>query len=579
MYIPLIYQDEDLVVINKPAGLNVHSDEGSETGPDVLSALKAQLDLPYLGVHHRLDREVSGVMVLTARPEANARLAKVFEGREVQKEYLALVAGRPPKKSGTIDVPLAPGPNGRWQVAAPGTKQAKAAVTRYRIEAQTKAYSLLRLSLETGRTHQLRVHLAHVGCPIIGDPVYGLPGAKGKASSTSTLKFPRLLLHAVRLVLPAPNSQTFEAPPPAIFSRAAKSEMLPELGLAGRLSSGSVSTLQPEDRAGIRALLELARERRLPLADDPTFQTTAYRLVNAAGDGLPGITLDRYGPALVLNCYDPALETGHPALNLLLEAITRVWPDLPVYAKFRPSQTSRLGESAPPEIAPPEPLIGNRPDLPEVVTVQENGLNFVIRPGEGLSPGLFLDMREVRARLPEWAIGKTILNTFSYTCAFGVAGMAGGAQRVLNLDAARRALDWGKENYQANALTPDDFDFVDGDVFDWLGRFARRNQQFDVVILDPPSYSTTHKTRWSAEQHYDKLAALAAKVVSPGGLLLTCSNHAGLSRRSFRQMVLKGVEQAERKAEVSGVYHEPELDFPRAGETEGYLKILALRLN
>lgn len=580
MYIPLIYQDDDLVVINKPAGLNVHSDEGAATGPNIVNLLKRQLDLPYLGLHHRLDREVSGVMVLATRPEANPKLARAFEGRQVQKEYLALVTGRPPKKAGVIDAPLAPRADGRWQVVPPGaitTKDAKAATTGYRVEAQGHGYTLLRLSLETGRTHQLRVHLAHLGCPIIGDPLYGLPVSKGKAANTPT--FPRLLLHAVRLGLPDPTNQSFEAPPPSIFQRAVSGRPLPELELAAKFSAASLSILQPGERTGLRNLLELARERRIPLADDPTLENTAYRLINGAGDGLPGITLDCYGSALVLSCYDPVLEAAHPALKLLLEEITRSWPDKPVYTKFRPRQTSQLGESAAPEIAPPVPLAGPSSNLAEAVTVQENGLNYLIRPGEGLSPGLFLDMREVRARLREWAEAKTILNCFSYTCAFGVAGMAGGATRVLNLDAARRSLEWGKENYRANGFEVDDFDFVDGDVFDWLSRFARKDQLFDLVILDPPSYSTTRKTRWSAEQHYDKLTALAAKIVAPGGMLLACSNHAGLTRRALRQMVLRGVEEAERQAEIIGVYHEPELDFPRLGETEGYLKILALRFN
>lgn len=571
VYIPLIFQDENIIVVNKPAGLNVHSDEG--IGPDVVSLLKRQLDLTYLGVHHRLDREVSGVLALSARSDANPKMALAFEERQTQKEYLAIVAGKPPRKAGIIDAPLAPRKDGSWQVVAPDAKGAKPALTRYRLEGQGAGYSLLHLTLETGRTHQLRVHLAHINCPIIGDTLYG-PGVKAKI--TSFANFPRLLLHAVRLTLP--GQPVFEAAPPAIFERAQQSRPLPELELSARLEKEGISTLQAEEQLGLRGLLELARDRRAPLANDPTFENTAYRLVNAAADGLPGITLDCFGSALVLNCYDPALEISHPAFKLILEVIGKIWPDTSVYAKFRPRQTSQLGENVPLEIAPPLPLIGPQ-TAPESLIVQENGLNYVIRPGEGLSPGLFLDMREMRAQVRDWANAKTILNCFSFSCAFGVAGMAGGAKRVLNLDAARRMLEWGKENYRVNNFMPDDFDFVDGDVFDWLNRFAKKPQTFDIVILDPPSYSTTRKTRWSAEQHYDKLVKAAAKIVAPGGMLLACSNHAGLTRKNFRQMVLKGIEEAERKAEISGTYQEPNLDFPRPTNSEGYLKILALRLD
>src|SRR5947209_6413201 len=117
MYIPVIYQDQDLVVVNKPAGLPTHSDNSDEAdgaGFDVVSLLQGQLGLDYLGVHHRLDREVSGALVFAIRREANAGLARAFEGRQARKEYLALVAGRAPSRAGVVDVPLIDAGAGRW---------------------------------------------------------------------------------------------------------------------------------------------------------------------------------------------------------------------------------------------------------------------------------------------------------------------------------------------------------------------------------------------------------------------------------------------------------------------------------
>jgi 23S rRNA (cytosine1962-C5)-methyltransferase len=169
-----------------------------------------------------------------------------------------------------------------------------------------------------------------------------------------------------------------------------------------------------------------------------------------------------------------------------------------------------------------------------------------------------------------------VLNCFAYTCGFGVAAVAGGAARVLNLDLSKTVLARGQENYRANGFEPDLHDFVFGDVFDWLQRLARRSDRFDLVILDPPGFSTTKGGRFSASRDYGKLAALAAQCVAHDGLLLACCNVAELSWRRHREQVLDGVRSTGRATKVMGVYHEPALDFPRFSRSEPYLKMLLL---
>jgi len=263
-----------------------------------------------------------------------------------------------------------------------------------------------------------------------------------------------------------------------------------------------------------------------------------------------------------------------------------------VYVKYRPRQASRVPEEEMGLLAPPLPIFG--PDLGTLRRDQtcevfetsqvsgflgrEEGLNYLIRSTEGLSSGLFADMREGRARVRAWAEGLTVLNTFAYTCGFGVAAMAGGATRVLNLDLSRSVLAWGQENYRLNGFEPDPRDFVFGDVFDWLARFARRGETFDLVIVDPPSFSTTKSARFSAAKDIAQLTELAAKVVSPGGRLLACSNLAELPWRTFREHVLAGVANAGRLPSISGVFHEPDLDFPSYGQAP-HLKMLWLALS
>jgi len=243
--------------------------------------------------------------------------------------------------------------------------------------------------------------------------------------------------------------------------------------------------------------------------------------------------------------------------------------------KYRPPSASRLSDGDVATLAPRQPILGS--DMSEVVA-HEEGLNYLIRPGEGFSVGLFPDMRETRARVRAWAAGKRVLNCFAYTCGFGVAATAGGATRVLNLDLSKPALEWGKSNYRANRFAVDDHDFVYGDVFDWLARLAKRNERFDLVILDPPGFSRTKSRSFSAARDTGDLAGLAARVTATDGLLLACCNVAELPWRTFRELVLAGMASSGRAAEVMGVYHEPALDFPAPMRGEPYLKILAARL-
>jgi 23S rRNA (cytosine1962-C5)-methyltransferase len=171
-----------------------------------------------------------------------------------------------------------------------------------------------------------------------------------------------------------------------------------------------------------------------------------------------------------------------------------------------------------------------------------------------------------------------VLNTFAYTCGFGVAAAAGGAQRVLNLDLSKSVLEWGQANYRANGFEPDQHDFVFGDVFDWLVRLAKRGDRFDLVILDPPGFSRTKSRAFSATRDYGELAGLAARVTAPDGSILACCNVAELPWKSFRERVLAGVTATGRTAAVNGVYHEPALDFPAPRGQEPYLKMLLLRV-
>lgn len=321
----------------------------------------------------------------------------------------------------------------------------------------------------------------------------------------------------------------------------------------------------------LHQLLQRALARRSPLADDPA--TDAYRLVNGAGDALPGVAVDRFGSVLVLHVpHDAPLPTERyvdPLADLADFATA-------IYVKRHPKEASKLSEPQRAQLAPTTATWGVDT---EAVLVRENGVRYEIRPGDGLSVGLFLDMREVRAWLTTQTAGRSVLNLFAYTCSFGVVAALGGASRALNLDVSKPYLDWGQQNYAHNALVADPRDFVYGDSFDWLNRFARRSEQFDVLILDPPSYSKTRQTRFSAERDYPRLAEVAARVVSKRGILVAATNHAGLTAAHFRRMLHVGISAAQRRSRHIADWHEPSIDFPLPGGAEPYLKVQALALD
>ena len=324
-------------------------------------------------------------------------------------------------------------------------------------------------------------------------------------------------------------------------------------------SSRSAARQDPAD------LIARAVERRAML-NRP--DNTAYRLLHRAGDGTPGLTLDRFGDCLVANLYD---DTGIDP-SLLSEA-QQATLARGVYVKQRPAQASRLTEAEREALAPSTPLLGE--DVAETVVI-ENGARFEIRPGAGLSVGLFLDMRDVRATVRELADGLRVLNCFAYTCAFGVSAGLGHAAEVVNVDVSQSVLAWGKRNYALNGLAAADQDFIFGDVFDWLGRFARKGRLFDLVIVDPPPYATTRSSRFSITRDLGRLIALAATCVAPGGSVLACANAAELPQTAFDRALT--AELGERRARVERRWHEPGVDFPRPHGTSPYLKVAMVTL-
>ena len=192
----VVLEDDELIVIDKGPGVVVHPGRGhrEDTLSQRLAPLLAGGDPERAGIVHRLDRDTSGLLVVARTEEAHRRLQRAIAARQVEREYLALVEGRPPSRTGTIEAPIGRDPRIRTRMTVGGAG-ARAARTNFTLERALGRFSLLRVRLDTGRTHQIRVHMSAIGHPVCGDPEYGTRGLLG---------LERQFLHAARLAFGHP---------------------------------------------------------------------------------------------------------------------------------------------------------------------------------------------------------------------------------------------------------------------------------------------------------------------------------------------------------------------------------------
>jgi 23S rRNA (cytosine1962-C5)-methyltransferase len=293
-------------------------------------------------------------------------------------------------------------------------------------------------------------------------------------------------------------------------------------------------------------------------------QTTGYRAVNSEGDRCPGVLLDLYGETAVLELTTAGTETWRADLEAAARQVFA-----PGELIIRETGSARdAGQSQ----------IQNPKSKMEPVPFLENGLRFLADVGAGQKTGFFLDQRENRARLRALAAGRRVLNLFSYSGAFSVAALAGGATRAVDVDSSGAALALARRHRAENALSADGADFVEADVFEDLRRRVAEEQRWDAVICDPPAFAKKKSDVERAARGYKDVNRLAMTLVSPGGWLLTCSCSGLVDAELFQKIVFSASAEARAAfalvaREGAGQDHPVSLDCPE-GE---YLKGLWMR--
>jgi 23S rRNA (cytosine1962-C5)-methyltransferase len=307
------------------------------------------------------------------------------------------------------------------------------------------------------------------------------------------------------------------------------------------------------DRTWLTKRLRGAIELRRHHAD--LTDTTAYRLINSEGDGMSGLTVDRYADYLMLQLYCAAWR---PHLKLVTQILQELLSPHGIYEKSRPQKTREL-EAVSDSKNYGRILAGKT--APQRLEVRENGLTFLVSLEQGLNSGLFLDQRRNRRDLMSRVEGKRLLNLFSYTGAFSVAAAAAGAAQVTSVDASAGYTDWARANFAANRLDSGRHEFIVGDCLAVLCRLAQSGKTFDIVLMDPPSFSTTAKSRFTTRGGTSDLVAASLPLLVEGGLLMASSNHQKVDTAEYLKELRRGALQAGSDLRVISLLGQPE-DFP-----------------
>lgn len=317
------------------------------------------------------------------------------------------------------------------------------------------------------------------------------------------------------------------------------------------------------NQAFFETLFRKAKEKRNAYYQDDL--TTAFRLFNQEGDGFGGLTVDLYGDYAVFSWYNSYVYQIRQTIS---EAFRQVFPEvLGAYEKIRFKGLDY--ESA--------HVYGQ--EAPDFFTVLENGVLYQVFMNDGLMTGIFLDQHEVRGSLVDGlAMGKSLLNMFSYTAAFSVAAAMGGASQTTSVDLAKRSRELSQAHFQANGLSTDEHRFIVMDVFEYFKYAKRKDLTYDVIVLDPPSFARNKKQTFSVAKDYHKLISQSLEILNPGGIIIASTNAANVSRQKFAEQIDKGF--AGRNYQILNKYGLPaDFAYNKKDESSNYLKVISMKVS
>jgi len=478
-------------ILDKPAGASTHTPDGGTT--EGFIEMAGRILERELWAVHRLDNTTSGCLLVTTASQnvdlwtqilSQGKKKYVFISKELSKDAVWSFSGRI-EKTGNHKFGLVDGePNSQTTFARLGP---------------CGLGTLYEAEITTGKTHQIRIHAQASGLPILGDSEYG--GAK----------FFRILLHSKELEL---DKEKTISPLPKVF----------------RLEKNETHF---EDLA--KFLISL--DRRRFLMEHYKDQTDSFRLVHREWATKKGVRLsvEKLGNVLQILSYfgrDPDQDFIN---RLKQEAGCDHW-----FLRQMFDRGAKAGEVV-------ENIKTSSPELPLQWEIKENRMKFDLRYNQGLSSGLFLDQRLNRDRVLKNAQGKRVANFFSYTCGFSVAAALGGAHEVVSVDTSSTSLQWGKDNFKLNGLDPDKFEFFKADALFFLRSSVKRERFFDIIILDPPTFSRNKQGVFKIKENLAELLELSFKCLDRRGNILITVNDENISP----EILSRTIEEAALKTKFS----------------------------
>lgn len=292
----------------------------------------------------------------------------------------------------------------------------------------------------------------------------------------------------------------------------------------------------------------------------------AYRLVYGEADGLPGFIVDRYDDILVIQCTTCGADRWRETFIDLLVQLTGI-------EKIVERSDVDVREL---EGLPARSCIVNGDVAPGPHTIRENDMRFWVDVLEGQKTGFYLDQRDNRAGLRKFVNQRDVLDCFTYTGGFAISALIGGAKSVVGVDSSKENLNLARENCKINGISPDNVEWVVGDIFKYLRELRDRNRKFDLIILDPPKFAPTSKHVQKAARGYKDINLLGFKLLRPGGMLCTFSCSGGVGQELFQKIVVSAAIDAGVRARIikrfsQALDHPVGLNFPEGEYLKGLL--------
>ncbi len=622
--VPTLFEDELLLAVFKPAGIDAAGLPGRETTglAELLAEVRGKGEVFH--VANRLTRYECGVLLLGKNPEIARHIRAGLRAMRVSQEYLAVARGRMAKPRIRID-PKEGASRGKERRTRSGKSKGESQGSRSPSASsptQKPPTIVTRMSEGEGRvllhchtavpnTHSLRAQLRSVRLRLLGDGLGGGSGSTRHGIRMSGEARRTACLHLSKVSFFHPGLRrkiTISARPPAGFSRVGgtdkgrlgKTSRSPHRRPPAVLVRGTLGAVEPagepvhwsnrlETGSTLEQALRAALVRRLPLIVDP--QIDSYRLLSGEVEDLKGLVAERFGPVVILHVSvgrawpdDRMRSRAKPDLPLAsLEDVGRWYLGMlgvkAVYVrrvgdtdKDRLQRRSPESHHRPPAVlnhgalggveaagepvywsnrletgsTPGDPLVGKA--VPEQIEIVEQGLKLAIRPYDGPAVGLFLDQRENRKRVRSLSKDKDVLNLFAYTCGFSVAAAAGGAGRTVSVDISPKHLEWGRVNFALNGIALENHRFIRSNASDYFKRALRQGQSFDLIVLDPPTFSHSRtRTRtsrpgqdFSVGRDLATVIGGAVSLLRPGGILMVSTNYRRLTKQGLTDRLRAG---------------------------------------